>query len=227
MLSSLSGRQLHALTFHRDAHRTGVLHDFYALELENLFDRRRDIAVLTKHELRPPLDNRDLRPESSEDLSELERDVTAAQDEEVLGHVGQFQDPGVVQPRHVVEPREVGHARASARIDIDAVGGDALVTDADLALRLEATPGPEQRYVLRRRDPRHHPGVVPNGIHARSNRRVVDLDPIRLDAVFRCATRHMRDLGAGHECLRRRAPGVHAGAADAVSFDDRDRVSGL
>src|SRR5262249_9708090 len=49
----------------------------------------------------------------------------------------------------------------------------------------------------------------------------VDRDgTVDLDAVFACAPRHMRNIGAGDKCLGRRATGVDAGSAEAIALDD-------
>ena len=59
--------------------------DLDALVLDDLPDRGRDVFVLAADEPRPHLDDRDLGAEAPEHLTELETDVAAADDDQMLG----------------------------------------------------------------------------------------------------------------------------------------------
>ena len=63
----------------------------------------------------------DAAAEAPEHLRELERDVRAAEHDEVLGKRVQFEDRGVVQERHGVDAVDLRHGRADAGVDEDAL----------------------------------------------------------------------------------------------------------
>ena len=209
-----------------DSRRARVQANFDPLEFQNILDGLCNIGILSKYELSSPLDDGDPRAESSEDLTEFECDVTPSQDDQVLRHLGQLEESAVIQPWNGVQPWNFGNARACSGIDIDSICLDDIVTHTNLPWTLETSPLLDERYAFCRGDPRNHPGIVANGVHARPNSFEVYLDPIWLNAVLRCAPHHVGDLRAGHEGLGRGATRVHTGAAYSISFNDGDRVSG-
>ena len=85
-----------------DPGRIGIGQDPDALVLEDLADRLRDVLVLARDQLAVALDDRHLAAEAAVHLAELEADVAAAQDHEVLGQEVDRHHRGVV---------EIGHGR--------------------------------------------------------------------------------------------------------------------
>ena len=101
-----------------------------AFALEDLEDRRRHVLVLAANQPIAHLDDGDLAAEAPEHLAELEADVAAADDDEMLGDEVDVHHRAVGEERHVVEPGHGGNERAAADVDEDALGGEPVGPDA-------------------------------------------------------------------------------------------------
>ena len=102
-----------------------------ALVLEDLLDGGRNVLVLTGCQPRPLLDDGDLGTEAPVHLGELERDVAAADDDEMFRQRVQVEDSDVGHVVDVGEPRHVRHHGPAADVEEDLVGLQNLVVDAD------------------------------------------------------------------------------------------------
>ena len=100
-----------------------------ALVLEDVPDGRRDVLVLARGQPRTLLDDGDLGAEAPVHLRELQRDVAAADDDEMLGHGVEFEDADVGQVVDVGQPRHVGHHGPPADVEEDPVGLEDPVID--------------------------------------------------------------------------------------------------
>ena len=123
LVATLYDRDRNAGVVGGDTPRARVQTELDAFQFENVLDRLRNIGILSEYELRAPHDDRDPCAESSKDLTEFERDVTPSQDDQVLWHLGQLENPAVIQPWNRVQSWNFGDARACPGIDIDPIGG--------------------------------------------------------------------------------------------------------
>ena len=110
----------HAPSVRREPDALGAGAHRDALVGENGPDRLRNLLVLAGDQARPLLDDRDLGPEAPVHLRELEPDVAAADDDEMLGHPVERQDRAVGQVIDLTDARHVGHGGAPADVDEDA-----------------------------------------------------------------------------------------------------------
>ena len=83
--------------------------DVDALGLEDLADRRGDVLVFALDQAIAHLDDGDLAAEAAEHLPELEPDVAAADDDEVLGDEVDVHHRAVGEERHLVDAGHVGN----------------------------------------------------------------------------------------------------------------------
>ena len=63
----------------------GVEQHFHTVLAQDLADLLGDVGILARHELRGALDDRHLASEALKHLPELEPDISAPEDQEVLG----------------------------------------------------------------------------------------------------------------------------------------------
>ena len=89
--------------------RVGADDDVDAFGFEDVLDRGGDVLVLPGGQPRTLLDDGDLGAEPAVHLGELQRDVAAADDHQMLWHDVEFEDPDVGQ---VVDVGEARHVRA-------------------------------------------------------------------------------------------------------------------
>ncbi len=108
---------LRAALFH--GHALGAGFDDDAFVAQDLRHPLRHVGVLARDDARHLLDDRDPRPEPPVHLAELETDVAAADDDQVLGEKVDVHHRRVGQKRDVVETRHRRHERAAADIDED------------------------------------------------------------------------------------------------------------
>ena len=204
--------------------------DLDSLRFEQPARQVGDVVVLARDQSLGVFDHRHARAEAAKHLGELEPDVAAAGDDQMLGQDVERQDRRVVERADLGEPRPVGHDGARADVEEDLRRRQPLAVDL-IVCRLDRS-GPAPRTSVR---------LAVSSIQARQagarlarprpcapSPRFMSMvtGPTR-DAVFGRAARHMRNLGAGDQRLRRRAAVVDAGAAEMCALDQRDLPSGL
>ena len=200
-----------------------------ALVGENGPDGLRNPLVLAGDQARPLLDDRDLGPEAPVHLRELEPDVAAADDDEMLGHPVEAQDRAVGQVIDLTDARHVGHGGAPADVDEDAGRRQQRLPDPDRVRALETGVPLHDRAAGHAAQPLldARTRIGGDGVGPRLDARHVDLDgAVEHDAVLAAAAREMGRIGARDHRLRRRAAGVDAGAAEEIPLDDGDRHFG-
>ena len=94
---------------------------------QDLPDRRRDVLVLALNQPRPHLDDGDFAAEPPEHLPELEPDVAAAHDDQVLREKVDAPSSSCWSDTDLVEPGHRGHDRAPAHVDEDPLGASSTV----------------------------------------------------------------------------------------------------
>jgi hypothetical protein len=186
------------------------------LAFQDLLDSGGDVLVFAGGQPRAPLDHGDAGAESAVHLRELQCDVAAADDHEMVWHGAEFENPHV---RHVVDirqPRHFRRHRPGAHVEEEAVGLQHLPIDAEHVRGFEPRMAADERASLHAVQPRLDamPVVEHDFVLARLHLRHVHADIAGADAVFGAAPGQMRRVRAGHQCLGRDAAGVHAGAAD-------------
>ncbi|BBY76830.1 hypothetical protein MPRF_37290 [Mycolicibacterium parafortuitum] len=213
----------------RDADRVGAEHHRDALVFEDVLDRRGDVLVLPRGQPGPLFDDRDLGAEAPIHLGELQRDIAAADDHQMLGDHVEVEDPDVGQVVDVAEARDARRHRAAADVEEDAVGFQQPVVDAHRVRTLEPGVTANQRGALHVLQPRLKALAVPaaDPVLARLDRGHVHRDRTCADPEVGTAAREVRGVRAGDERLGRDATGVHTGAADELALDDRDGLAGL
>ena len=90
---------------------------------------------------RPFLNDGHLAAETPVHLREFERNVAAADDDEVTRQDVEIQHRGVGQVVDLVEASHVGHEGAASHIEEDAIGRQQFFSDPDLVRRLKARMG--------------------------------------------------------------------------------------
>src|SRR5262245_50511934 len=130
------GRAFGALQAHRDAvaalfwrHVLGLRAHLDAFGLENLLHRLRHVLVLARDEPRGHLDHGDARAEAAEHLAELQPDVAAADDDEVLGHEIDVHDRLVGEVGNAFDALQLGHERPAAYVEEDFLAVQPLTGD--------------------------------------------------------------------------------------------------
>ena len=121
-----------------DAGRRGAQEKPEPLALQGLLQGFGDIGVLVGEDLLLALDDGHAAAEPAEHLSELHADVAAAEDEQVLRHLGQSHDAGVVQEVDAAQAFQGRNIRPRARVNKDALALEHLLADADLVRADEA-----------------------------------------------------------------------------------------
>ena len=199
-----------------------------ALVLEDVLDGGRHVLVLAGGQPRPLLDDGDVGAEPPVHLRELQRDVAAADDDEMLWQRVEFEDADVGQVVDVGSPgmsgttarpptlrkiRSASRTWSSTR-SVCGSGEAGVAADQGAAVHalepgLDAVAVVEHDVVLARLDLCH-----------------VDGDVAGADAEIGPAARDVRGVRAGDQRLGRDAAGVDAGAADQLAFDHRDGLPG-
>src|SRR5688572_13004017 len=213
-----------------EADELGVQTEVDAFGGEDVLNCGRDLRVLATDETSSHLDDRDLGPEPPEHLAELQSDVAAADDDEVLRQRVQRHHRAVRQELNAVEPRHRRHECPRADVQEDAVGAQRLTRDLDFMGGAES--GVRGIDVAMRQPSQH---LLDADARAIGDRVLPGLDALHVDgdmAVHRHAevsgaACQVSRVGAGHHCLRWNAAGVHARTAEKMAFDDGDRHAGL
>ena len=92
---------------------------------QDILDRRGDIFVFAMHQARPHFENRHLAAKAPEHLPELQADIAAAHNDQVLRQEVHLHHGTVGEIRHLIESGHFRHDRASAHVDKDPVGARA------------------------------------------------------------------------------------------------------
>ena len=208
----------------------GVEAKLDALLGQDLGDGGGDILVLARDQPRHHLDDGDFAPEAAKHLAELQADIAAADDDQMLRQEIHIHHRAVGEKGHLVQPRDRRPRGPSADIDEDLLRAQHLGADLDLPRRDEAAMALIDRAV----------GLAPqtaldaggrerdDAVLARLDLGHVDLDRAGdLDAELGPAARQMRRIGAGHHGLGGRAAGIDAGPAEELALDDRDLLPRL
>ena len=180
--------------------------------------------------MRHLFDDGDFAAEAAIHLSELDADVAAADDDEMLGQEVDLEHGGVVEVLDLVDAGEIGGGGAAAYVEEDLRGFEEIVADADrgggfelcvagvdgaVGIGAEAVldggAGFEEDLFL----------AGFGGLH-------VDGDFTgQFDAVERGAACHLRGVGIGNQGLGGDAAGVDAGSAEELALDNGDFFAGL
>ena len=107
----------------------GVEVDGDAFGFEDAEDAGGDVFVFVGGEARAFLDDGDLGAEAAVHLGELDADVAAADDEEVLGEDVEGEEGGVGEVGDGVDAGEIGDGGSAAYVEEDLVGGEGVVVD--------------------------------------------------------------------------------------------------
>ena len=202
-----------------------------ALALEDRLHLARDLAVLARDQAVAVLDHRDARAEAAVHLRELEADVAAAGDDQVLGQRVDRHHRDVGQDRHVGDAVPGRQHRPAADVDED-------------LRRLEPSRRRPRPRSARRsaRGPRSASGsastrsISPSdAIESATTRSLraltafmsTPIGPSMRDAVVAGAPRDVRGARAGDQRLGRDAAVVDAGAAEVLALDQRRLQTGL
>src|SRR6185437_9418249 len=195
-----------------------------AFALDDLRYSARNVLVFARDEPRPLFDNGDLTSEAAVHLRELEPDVTASHDDEMLGNEIDIHHRAVRQVRNTVQARHVGHDRAGADIDEYAWGADEFAIDFDLPWRFKlrltlvySTILHRLERLLKARSRSSGYFIFPglHGLHINLDRSVND------NAVFPGASCDCCGARASDKSFGRYTACVHAGAAKKLTLDDR------
>ena len=197
-----------------------------------LQDRRHRGRHLRRLALDQPLaavDQRHLAAEAAEHLGELQSDVAAADDHQMLRQVGELHDRGVGQVVHLRQARKRRHEGARADVDEDPFRLQHLAAHLHPVVAREPPVALVHGAVGQRPQPPFHAGRG-----APHDRVLARLHPphVHRDAAgdhhpeFGGAARDVGGAGAGHQRLGGDAADVHAGAAEAVALDHRGAQAG-
>jgi hypothetical protein len=115
-------------------------HDLDPVFLEDLLDAGGNVRVFVGEQLIVALHHGDVAAEAAEHLRELETDVAASENQQMLRDVRQLHDGGRIERRDLVEALESGAGRPAAAVDEYEIGVEALpaaavqrAADGDLA----------------------------------------------------------------------------------------------
>ncbi len=111
------------------------------------------VLVLARRQPRALLDDAHPGTEAAVHLGELESDVAAADDHQVLGQHVEVEDPDVGQVVDVGQSGDVGGDGATTDVEEDPVGLQHLVVDPDRVRALEAGVAADQRAAVHPLEP--------------------------------------------------------------------------
>jgi hypothetical protein len=156
-------------------------------------------------------------------LRELQPDVTAANDDKMVGQQIRRQQRTVGKIGHIADPGQVRNQCSAADVDENAIRLKRVVTDTNRMRTFEPSMTHDQRAALHVSQPFF---VSSSAIHCdllrtRVNAGHVDAHIARHDPEIRTPADEMNSIGTCNKCLRGRAAGVDAGATDEVSFHNR------
>ena len=212
-----------------ESHVTGADDDVDALGLQDVLDGRGDVLVLAGGQPRTPLDHGHAGAEAAVHLRELQRDVAAADDDQMLWQRVEFEDADIGQVVDVGQPRHVGHHRPAADVEEDPVGFE----DAGRPTRMVC--GSSKRACPRIKVQPSMPSSQ-DSTPSRSPRTISSLRALTFamstltlagaDPVVGAAACDVGGVRTGDQGLGGNASGVDAGAADEFALDHRDGLAG-
>ena len=124
-----AGADRHPVAVFRYPNIAGTQVDCDALTFENVLDGGADVVVFARGKSRPAFDDRDLGAEPAEHLRELETDVAAADDHQMLWHRVEVEDADVREVIDVGQTGDIRGRRTAAGVEENLLTGDLLVTD--------------------------------------------------------------------------------------------------
>src|SRR5262245_7589033 len=95
----------------------GLEHYFDAVLYQNLPNSVGDVGILIRKKLRVALNYGDLAAEPAKHLSELETDVAATENDQMLGHIEQLHDRGRIERGHLIDSLQRGPSGAATAVD--------------------------------------------------------------------------------------------------------------
>ncbi len=207
-----------------EADAFGVQSDLDPLAFEHFSHGVGDVGVVAGDQAWALFDHGDPGAEATVDLGELEPDVAAADDDQVVGHLVELHHARAGEGVHVADTGHVGDPGASADVQEDPLGLEHPIADDHAVGSVERGVTADELDRVDRVDPLPDALVgslgdrLHAGLHARhvDHRLAADVEP-ELGAPA-C---HVDRPGAGHERLGRDAAGVHTRASEQVPLDDR------
>jgi hypothetical protein len=225
-------RDAHALSAGAGGH-LGALHrevERDALAFEDRLHLARHLGVLARDQPVAVLDNRDAHAEAAVHLRELEADVAATGDDQVLGERVERHHRRVGQHRHVGDDVRLRQHRPAADVEEDLRRGQRRAVHLDRVRPGEARLAPDEREVRGSRDPIRErlDRLADDAVLARRHFLHVDAHrPAEMDAALGRAPHDVRGAGARDERLGRDAGVVDAGASEVLALDQRGAHSRL
>ncbi len=205
----------------RERQAFGAQFEAHALGLEDRADAVGHVLILARQQARRTLHHRHGGAEPPHQLRELQSDVAAADDHQVLGHRVQFHHRHVVQRRHRVDARQLRAHRAPADVEEDARRAQAPAASLERGRADETGVADDHLGAFQAA----HPGLDAvarpgdDGVLARHHARHVHAQVRDVEAELGAALRKPDSASAGHQRLRRNAADVDAGAAEVVALD--------
>ena len=182
----------------------------------------RDVAVFAADQAVAVLDDAHPRAEAAEHLRELEPDVAAADDDQVLGQHVELHHRRVGEHRHVGQAGPVGQRGTAAHVDEDAWRREHPIPHGDRARPGEAGVAPDQLEPGGAAQPARQAvdRLGDDAILARLHRLQVDTHrAVDEHAVVGGPARHVGGAGAGDHRLGGDAAVVDAGTAEMLALD--------
>lgn len=210
-----------------DSHVVGTNDNVDAFGLQDLSDGGRDVLVLAGSQPRSPLDDGDRSTETTVHLGELQRDVAAADDDQMLWQRVEFEDGNVGQEIDVGKPRDVRSHRAATDVEEYPVRTQQVVTDPQGVRILESGVPAEHGAAVYAVQPILDTLTVGehDAVFACLDFGHVHTDGAGTDTVFGATTGQLRGVRTGDQRLGRDTPGVHAGTADMFALHDRNALA--
>jgi hypothetical protein len=131
-----------------------------AFVFEDRQDGGRDVLVLAAGQARALLDDGDVRAETAEHLREFERDVAAADDDQMARQDLEIHHRGIGQVVDVVDTGQIRHGSPAAGVEEDLSGGQKVVADAHCIGGFEARMAAIERAFVHTGDPAFQSGSV-------------------------------------------------------------------
>ena len=202
--------------------------DIFAVQ--NFEDGRGDIFVLAMHQSRAHFENGHAGAKTPEHLAELQADVAAAHDDQVLRQIVHLHHGTVSEIGDPIESRHRRDYRAFAYVDENSGGGEAVRPDGDLPRRFKARVAFVHGAILHVFQPGFdgRARLSGDGILASFHAPHIDLRAgRRIHAELRGARDHAGRVGARDHGFGRNAAGVDAGASEQLALHDGDPHSGF
>ena len=201
----------------RDARRSCVQQDLNAILLKNFEDRFRNVGIFASKQLASPLDNGDAASKAPEELSKLQSDVAAAEDQQVFGDGVEFHDGYVVESRNIVQAMQRRTSGAESGIDENIFGGESALSAifrANFNRPWTGKPGIAEDQVEVRRLFDFRPTAVAETVHdvalALANFSQINIDRAGEHSIVGATPREVCDSTARHHRLGRSASLIDA-----------------